>query len=339
MSERERKLRLGYGDLCCRVLISATFMAQLGCDQSPTRTTGPNEVNAYAMNVVVSHVPFWSESKAMADGISGAWEDELVFGGPESEDVLAQTAEIEALLARGIDGLIIAPTDSTQILPTLNELNVRNIPFVTFLVDAPESNRVTYITSELEEASIRLLNSVQEKLPTSGEAVIMIGTAGSEEQERRAAGFREFLGENTSIEVTAVIEDSFDERTGADHLKSVLLSRPSVNVILGANSRSAAAALTAIRELGLDPGDFFITGWDKDRDVLQAIERGEVVASAGQNSAFMVYLAYSVLELYNEMEPWPQGLQVPTTIVIPVDIIQGSNVSSFLQEPGLEEAD
>jgi ABC-type sugar transport system substrate-binding protein len=311
--------------------LMAAFIAS--CTQQPAEApTKGDSAQRYAMNVVVSQVPFWSESRATLKFIDGNWEDEIVFGGPENDDVLRQNSELDALLIRGLDGLIITPTDSTQIATKLEELHRLNIPFVTFLVDAPEAQRVTYITSDLEEASIQLLDSLKGRLPSDGEAVILIGTAGSEEQERRAEGFRTYLESKTPLKLAGILEDEFDERKGADRLKAIILKRPGIKAIFGCNSRSAAAALTALRELAREPSEYFITGWDKDLDVLEAITAGDVAASAGQRSSFMVYLAYSILELLNEGGEMAKHIDIPEKISIPIEIIDKSNVARYLEK-------
>lgn len=293
----------------------------------------------YAMNVVVSHVPFWTESKQTWNSLGQNFGVKTVFGGPENDDAQKQINEIETLMSQGVSGIVIAPTDSKALTPVINKAVDAGIPVVTYLVDAPASKRLMYITSSLEGASKTVGDYAISNNQSAGKAIVLIGTAGSEEQQRRASGFKEAVGKFASLKVVDVIEDKFDASTGAQNLKASLQRQGKVQYIFGCNSRSAAAAKLALEELGYKPGDVIITGWDYDDDVLALIDNGWVLASAAQQSNFMSQLAFNVLYAHvnnylyaPSLNLKEQGVSpVPTQIDVPITLITKKNAAAYFK--------
>jgi len=293
----------------------------------------------YAMNVVVSHVPFWTESKQTWSSLGQNFGVKTVFGGPESDDAQKQINEIETLISQGVSGIVIAPTDSKALTPVINKAVDSGIPVVTYLVDAPASKRLMYITSSLEGASKTVADYSISNHQPGGKAIVLIGTAGSEEQERRANGFKEAVGKFSSMKVVDVIEDKFDVSTGAQNLKAALQRHGKVQYIFGCNSRSAAAAKLALEELGYKPGEATITGWDYDDDVIGLIENGWVFASAAQQSNFMSQVAFNILYAHANNYLYAPSLNlkehgvspVPTEIDVPITLITVKNAAAYLK--------
>jgi ABC-type sugar transport system substrate-binding protein len=320
--------------------------ATLGCEAPRARTVGATAAKAnktapptYAMNVVVSHVPFWADTRAAWAAVPRHFAVKTVFGGPQNDNSQEQINEIEAILATKPAGLVVAPTDSTALARVIDRAVAAGIPVVTYLVDAPESKRLTHITSALESASIAVAK--QAVGPTAqaprGGVIISYGTAGSEEQERRADGFRQFVAGNRGLRLVGSVEDKFDPSVGADQIKALLSRHKDVKYIFGCNSRSAAAAVLALRELGYRPGDIIVTGWDHDPDVPGHMSDGWVMASAAQQTTFMTNLAFSILHsaangyMYpSELRLRQQGVSpLPARIEVPVAIITAKNAAAY----------
>ena len=295
----------------------------------------------YAMDVIVSGVPFWRETKQTWEQIDKAHpEVSLIFGGPKDTSVETQIASLEALINQGIDGLVIAPGDSASLNSVVNKAIDAGIPVVTYLVDLPTSKRLAYVSSELTQASESVAKQVFGATPKAGEAIILYAQAGNEEQELRRQGFVNAIAKQADVTLVDTLEDYYDENRGAAALKALLLKHKNVRYVFGANSRSAVAAVTALKELGKKPGEVIVTGWDRDADVLQLVKSGWVATTVSQRSRHMTRMVFDILEAYNhnylyngDSKKHANNHDLPEKILVPVSLITQENVSSFMPPP------
>lgn len=229
-------------------------------------TKAVEEKQVFAMNVIVSGVPFWIDTKDAWAEIGEVIGVETRFGGPLDANSAEQIADIDTLIAEEIDGLIIAPTDSAALVPSINKAVDAGIPVVTYLIDAPDSKRLTYVTSALEESSHIVGEFVAKETGYKGKAIIQIAEAGNQEQEGRAQGFKDIIEKYPGMELVGIVENKYDENIGARDIKAMLVVNPDVKFIFGANSRTGVGAAIALREMGYKPGEVIVTGWDYDED-------------------------------------------------------------------------
>lgn len=295
----------------------------------------------FAMSVVVSGVPFWTETrKTWAKLANSQPNTETLFGGPTNTDAQRHAEELDFLLAKSMDGLVIAPPDSKSLTFKVNDFVSKGTPVITYLVDLPESKRLTYITSELDSAGEKIGTFVAEQVSERGNAIILYAQAGNDEQEARARGIRTAINRFPNMRVLTSIEDKYDESVAAEQLKPLLTQHKDVTAILGCNSRSAIGAVIALKELGYKPGEIIISGWDFDNELVGSIEEGWVQASIAQNTEFMTYLAFEILSSYvdgtlqpnNDKRVFGKRNIIPNQIIVPVTLITKENCSDYRRE-------
>ena len=319
-------------------VIGALTLLANGCgrDEQPAQTA-QQPTKTFAMNVLVSGVPFFSDTQATWSAMGAGLNVKTIYGGPLDTDAQKQIQQIEALIAQGVDGLVIAPTDSAALAPIINTAVDRGIPVVTYLNDVPSSKRLTYVTSEREEASLKVGHFVITGSIRPSKAIIMYAQAGNEEQEARRRGFEQLAKEIPNLKIVAVVSDKFDETVGATQIKPLLAKYPDVNYIFGCGSRSAVGAVSALKELRFKPGQVTVTGWDYDEDVLNLISQGWVKVTAAQNTSFMTQLDFNILKASVGGWLYPLNRQfkefgvrpIPEKIVVPVDLVTNNNLKGY----------
>ena len=297
----------------------------------------------FAMNVVVSGVPFWTDTRETWERIGMTVEGvETSFGGPMDTDSSKQIEEIDALIAQKVSGIVIAPCDSASLGPAIDKAVAAGIPVVTYLTDSPNSKRVCYVTSSLEAASRLIGEYVAGVGGSKGKVIVSVGAAGSEEQQRRAAGFKEIVAKHSGMELVQIIEDKFDDAKGTEEIKAALVKTPDLRFIFGCDSRSAAAAVTALKELGKKPGEVLVSAWDYDSDVIKLIKEGWVQASGAQQSSFMTLLCFGILQAESKGYLYPQSLDLkkfgvpplPPMIEVPITLITRTNADAYSRVSG-----
>ena len=336
MQMKTRIIIVGQGMLICGLLI--WMGSRIAQNSVRTTAAGPQSNKLYSMNVVVSGVPFWKETRDAWSKIGQVNEGvKTEFGGPLDTAVQKQIAEIEAIVAKGCDGLVIAPCDSAALVPTINRVVEKGIPVITYLVDSPKSKRLTYIASPQEDSAHIIGEHVAKICGYKGKVIIMYAQAGNEEQERRVQGFKEVMEKHVDMKLVGIVEDKYDEGKGTENLKPLLVQHPDTSVIFGCDSRSAVGAVVALKELNSRPGQIFITGWDHDEDVLNLIKVGWVEASVAQQSTYMTMLCYSILDAYSRGYLYPGSMHLqennvsplPDTISVPVTLVTKENAAAF----------
>lgn len=319
------------------VVILLIIIILQGCQNNRNLDSSTKKDKTFAMNVVVSNVPFWNDSKTAWSSLGKSLGVDTRFGGPSDDDSQKQITEIDMLIAQGVDALLIAPTDSKALTPTINKAIAEGIPVLTYLVDAPESNRLAYVTSMLEEASMQVGEHILKEYKRRGKVIISIGTAGSEEQERRKNGFVSIINKTPGLELIGIVEDKFDAEIGGDNIKAIMAKHNDIDFIFGCNSRSAAAAVLALKELKYTKGEVIVTGWDNDADVVSFIEEGWVAISAYQQTSYMTVIAFSILNSFLDDSIYPQNLDLkkynvlptPEVIKVPIKLIDENNAIAF----------
>src|SRR5258708_35484406 len=106
--------------------------SQQGTPKGPLSARSEKSIT-YAIVGVASGAPFWLDIRAAWSTAGEVSADvRTIFEGPNDTDAQKQIDETEALLAKGVDGLIISPADSVALVPTINKAVDRGIPVITY---------------------------------------------------------------------------------------------------------------------------------------------------------------------------------------------------------------
>jgi ribose transport system substrate-binding protein len=261
-----------------------------------------------------------------------------LYGGPIDTDAQKQIQEIEALLSKGIDGLVVAPCDSAALAPVINKAVDKGIMVVTYLNDVPASKRIAYVTSELEDASLKVGRHVILQTNSPAKAIIVYAEPSNLEQQGRRRGFEMLTNEFRNLQIVAVVSDKFDAAVATEQMRPLLAKYPDVAYVFGCGSRSAVGTVAALQEMNFKPGQVTVTGWDYDEDELNLIKQGWVKVAAAQNTSYMTQIAFNILEanvggyLYPINHPFKEhGVRaLPEKIVVPVALVTQSNLEGYM---------
>jgi len=163
------------------------------------------------------------------------------------EDSAVESSEVDRLLARQVDGLILASAQPPETLSVFDRIEARNVPFV--LVDRRFSQvRAPYVgaddeaigrlaTSHLIERGCRRIAHIAGPKLTTG-----IG---------RLNGYRAALAAANIPFDEAYVTHATDDATGYQAAHLLLKLDPRPDAIFGYNDPTAAGAMKAILEAGI----------------------------------------------------------------------------------------
>ena len=224
--------------------------------------------------------PFWAavEAGAMAKG-KEMGVDVVVLAPPTESDVAAQIAQIEDQIAKGVDGIALAPTDPNALAPVVEAAKAKGIPVV--FVDTKGINEgVTFIGTNNEVGAKLAADFICSKIPSGSEVAILQGIITQSTGKARADGAKAGL-EGCGLKVVAEQTAEWDRAKGLAVTENILTGNPNIKAIFGSNDNMALGAVEALKNAN-KLKDVMVVGFDANPDAAASILAGEMTASVAQ---------------------------------------------------------
>lgn len=233
-----------------------------------------------------------------------------------------QTADVEAAITKGVDGIVISPNDVDALAPALQEAVDAKIPVVT--IDR-RVNKVPGILGHVGADNVKggeAQGQLIEKLFPDGATVMNLqGQSGASPAIDRNKGLHNVL-DQAKDKYKIVFEDTagFDRSKGLAMTESALAGMPKPpDVIVAANDDMALGALEALKARNL-LGKVKLIGFDALPEALGQIKAGNQTATIEQKPGGQVQGAMEVLVTYlREGKKPEQQVTLLTPIAITSD--------------------
>jgi inositol transport system substrate-binding protein len=211
-----------------------------------------------------------------------------------------QTADIEAAITKGVNGIVISPNDADALAPALQEAVDAKIPVVTF---DRRVNKVPGILAHVGADNVKggeAQGELIEKLFPNGCTVMNLqGQSGSSPAIDRNKGLHNVL-DQAKDKYKIVFEDTaaFDRAKGLSMTESALAGmKTPPDVINCANDDMALGALEALKARNLI-GKVKLIGFDALPEALGQIKAGNMTATIEQMPGGQVKGALDTLVAY-----------------------------------------
>lgn len=182
-----------------------------------------------------------------------------------------EAQQIRALLARGVDGLVLIGQERAA--KTYDFLRARHIPFVLMWTSAPDSPYCTVGFDNYQAAH----DMADHVIRYGHRQIAMIGgiTDGNDRARERINGVSDAMKQHgLTLRPPYLVETEYTIEQGKIATRQLLELDPLPTAIICGNDVQAAGAVKAVREAGLNvPGDVSVVGFD-DIDLAEAIEPG-----------------------------------------------------------------
>ena len=227
-----------------------------------------------------------------------------------------QTADVEAAIIKGVDGIIISPIDAVAMAPVLQQAVDANIPVVTIdrRVDGVPGILAHVGADNVKggEAQGRLIMKL---FPNGARIVNLQGQPGASPAIDRNKGVHNVL-DPASDKYKFIVEQTanFAREEGASVTEAILAGLDSPpDVIVAANDDMALGALQVTQERGIN---IPIIGFDALPEALASVRDGGLAATIEQFPGGQSRGATKVLVEYlrQNVKPEPVILLVPIAI-------------------------
>jgi inositol transport system substrate-binding protein len=230
-----------------------------------------------------------------------------------------ETADVEAAITKGVDGIVISPNDVDALAPALQEAVDAKVPVVT--IDR-RVNKVPGLLGHVGADNVKggeAQGQVIEKLFPNGATVMNLqGQSGSSPAIDRNKGLHNVL-DQAKDKYKIVFEDTagFDRAKGLSMTESALAGMKNPpDVIVCANDDMALGALEALKARNL-LGKVKLIGFDALPEALGQIKAGNMTATIEQLPGGQVRGAMETLVGFVRDGKKPDQ---PVTLLIPIAI-------------------
>ena len=196
------------------------------------------------------------------------------------DSVSTQVSDIEDLITRGVDVLIVNATDSAAVVPAVMQANEAGIPVIAVDRGIDGGQLAYYVASDNAAGGRAAAEFICERLGGSGNVVELEGIPGTTAARARGAGFNAYLSEScTGLTVVARQTANFNRAEGLSVMENILVAQPEIDAVFAHNDEMALGALQAIQASGRD---ILVVGFDATDDARAAVERCEMAATVAQ---------------------------------------------------------
>jgi ribose transport system substrate-binding protein len=180
-------------------------------------------------------------------------------------DVQGQIQQIQNLMNRGVDAIIINPNDQNALNSVIQEAVDAGIVVIAVDQEVSAEAALNVVTNQKEWAKISARWLV-DQLGGSGDVVLIEGVVGHPANEARMAGVEEVFGEYPDIEVVGRDTGNWDQATGQQVMSDFLASLPNIDGVWTQDGM-AEGALRAIRTA--DPDEWPVSTGEARAGFLQ----------------------------------------------------------------------
>ncbi|MFI6697791.1 ABC transporter substrate-binding protein [Streptomyces sp. NPDC050509] len=231
-----------------------------------------------------------------------------------------QISDVQDLITKGADLLVIAPLNSDGWGPVLRSAAAKKIPIVTIdrKINATAcKDYVSFIGSDFVEQGSRAADRMIEATGGKGKVAILLGAAGNNVTTERTKGFKDRIkAEAPGLQVVFEQTGEFAREKGQQVTEQLIQSNPDITGIYAENDEMGLGAVNALKSAGKKAGDIKIVTVDGTRNAVQGIVDGWISGVIESNPRFGP-LAFQTLDTFTRGEKVSQDIVIQDTAYTP----------------------
>jgi ribose transport system substrate-binding protein len=202
------------------------------------------------------------------------------------DDPATEAANMEDLIAQGVDAILVNPTDADAIVPSILAANDAGIPVFTIDRGAADGDVVSHIASDNVAGGMMAGEFLCAAIGGEGSVVELEGIAGTSAARDRGAGFNAYMEESCmGVTVVARQTANFNRAEGLTVFENILQAEDVVDGVFAHNDEMILGAVEAATAAGRD-GIVFV-GFDAVDDAVAAVQDGTLAATVAQQPGLM----------------------------------------------------
>jgi len=297
------------------LLIGGLLVSCAPSQPSPTTTTTPSPTEKkFTLGLVLSTLnnPFFvtlrdgAQAEASKQGVTLIVMD-------SQNDSAKEASNIEDLISRKVDAILVNPTDADAVVPSVKKANDAKIPVFTIDRGANGGVIVSHIASDNVAGGKMAGEYLAKALNEKGKVVELEGIAGTSAARDRGKGFNEVMKNYPNIEIVARQTADFDRAKGLSVFENILTAQPEINGVFAHNDEMVLGAIQAAEAAGRT-GIIFV-GFDAIDDAIKAVKDGKLAATVQQQPSVMGELGVQIAVKHLKGETVESSIPVPLKLI------------------------
>lgn len=193
-------------------------------------------------------------------------------------DPSKELSNVEDLMVKGVDVLLINPTDSDAVGSAVRAANRAKVPVITLDRAANTGKVEAHVASDNKAGGKMAGEYILEQLKGAGKVVELEGIPGTTAARDRGEGFNGAI--TGKLNVVAKQAADFDRTKGLNVMENIIQAQPEFNAVFAHNDEMALGALRALE--AANKKDVIVVGFDATEDAVNAVKSGKLSATVAQ---------------------------------------------------------
>ena len=268
-------MRVRLGLACALILLTA-------CQRSNQRVIA-------VIPKATSHL-FWI---AVENGARAAALDskvEMLWNGPPSEtDYARQIQIVDSMIARRVDGIVVAATERQALVGPISRAMAAGIPVTVFDSGIEGDNSTSFVATNNYEGGAIAAREMVRLAGTTGKVALLMNAPGSTSTMDRERGFEETLAKEAPGLVIAARQYGLSDRGKARAAaENMLTAHPDLRGMFCSSEPSAVGGALAVKARHLS-GKLQLVTFDSSADLVEELKSGTIQAMVVQDPFRMGY--------------------------------------------------
>ncbi len=281
----------------------------------PAQPTQPAKSAEKTIGLVLSTLnnPFFVTLKDGAQKAADAAGVKLIIVDSQ-DDSAKMTAGIEDLLTKKVSAILINPTDSDAVVPSIQKANDAKIPVFTIDRGTNGGTVVAHIASDNAAGGKMAAEFLCKTIGSKGNVVELQGIAGTSAARDRGQGFNDYMSANCKdAKIVAQQTANFNRDEGLKVFENILQAQPEIAAVFAHNDEMILGAVQAA-DAAKRSGIVFV-GFDAVDDAVKAVKDGKLAATIAQQPAEIGRLGLETAVKFLNGEKVEASIPVPLSLV------------------------
>jgi len=304
------------------LLTCAALLAGAGCSGK----SGGNSIQIVASLHDMTE-PFFVAVKRELDSEAGRLGIQVAVEDGQSNSA-KQTADIEAAITGGAQGIILAPNDVNALAPGVEEVIKAGIPIVT--LDRRVDNtslKVPHVGADNVAGGRIMAQWVIDTFPNGARILLITGQLGSSPSIDRTRGIKETLGAaGGKYVIVAEQSATWKREQGLTVTQNVLTSLGGqvLQAVVAESDEMALGALEALRSSGVS--GVKVIGFDATPEALKLVRSGDMAATVEQSPKAQARTALEQLVARIRKQTPMAGASIAPVLITQSNVTQAERI-------------